>query len=124
MDSVNKFYTELEFTFKEIAWDKLFQAAAIGEDLVEFVSGHPEMFWEEPSIEHAGLLHWLCEGKRFVSVARVDGTEVEMMVVPRWEETPFWNWDHGGENPFIWHVPEMTVEDIQREQADHWMLVE
>ena len=125
MDKINRFYKELEFTFQEVAWDKLFQAAAIGEELIEFVSAHPEMFWEEPAIQHAGKLHWLCEGKRYVSVARVDpALGIQMMVVPRWEATPFWDWDHGGENVFVWHVPPMTVQDIQREHADHWMFVE
>ena len=116
MDSVNKFYTELEFTFKEIAWDKLFQATATGEEFKEFVSAHPEMFWEEPSIEHAGKMHWICEGRRYVSVARVDICGVTMMVVPRWEDTtPFWDWSHGGENIFVWHVPDMTPEEMMRE---------
>jgi hypothetical protein len=124
VDNVNRFYKELEFTFKEVAWDKLFQEAAIGEDLVEFVSAHAEMFWEEPSINHAGLLHWLCEGKRYVSVARVDSVRTTMMVVPRWEKTPFWDWDHGGENLFIWRVPEMSVEEILRETEQDYLFCE
>ena len=124
MDSINKFYTELEFTFREVAWDKLFQKAAIGEELREFVSGHPQMFWEEPAEDHAGKLHWLCNGRRFISVARISCTGTTMMVVPRWENTIDWNWDHGGENPFIWHVPDMTDEQLLRETEQDYLFYE
>lgn len=125
MLEVNKFYKELEFTFREVPWDKLFQKASLGDEITEFVSAHPEFFWEEPSINHAGLLHWLCEGRRYVSVARVDTLlGVTMMVVPRWENTLDWDWDHKGENLFIWHVPEMTVEEMMRETEQDYLFCE
>ena len=110
MMRVVDYYNEMVYTYSQVEWDRLFQQAALGESVVAF-GGNEEFFFENPCLQHVGLLTWETENATYVAVAKVsEFGGIEYLVTPVGVDTPYWKWT---DNQYVLNLPPLEEEDFK-----------
>ena len=117
-----KFYEQMEYTFTDVEWHKLFAAAAQseGDDDWENIQVSDEAaFFAAPAMEHVGKLRWKTSKHVYHAVCiKPTPWELEFDVVPEkgngFNVANFWHQQKGliWSHPEVVYIPDENALDI------------
>ena len=117
-----KFYEQMEYTFTDVEWHKLFASAAQSEgddDWDNIQVSNEAAFFQTPSLEHIGKLKWTTKKHVYYAVAiKPTPWELEFDVVPEkgngFNVANFWHQQKGliWSHPEVVYIPDENALDI------------